>query len=162
MAFFIGPGLKHFGNRFQDVLKKQLSEIRIEQDLVELPALYSFMQDLLIGPAIETMCGPTLIVQNPTFLNDFRKFDYDLLYFFKSCPRWLAPRAWKNRDQIPTSLKSWHAFARDHFDESSIGEDGHDRFYGSPMMRSRQTYLLKMDSIDANALASQDLGLVWA
>jgi len=162
VGFFSGPGLKHFSNRFQSLLRRQISQVDVGHEWIEFADLYSFVQDLLIGPAIEAMCGPTLIAQNPTFVDDFWKFDSDLLYFFKGCPRWLAPRAWRNRNRILGSLKTWHAYAREHFDESCIEADGHDQFHGSPLMRSRQNYLPKIYSLDADALASQDLGLIWA
>ncbi|KAI9879878.1 MAG: hypothetical protein M1830_006730 [Pleopsidium flavum] len=162
VGFFNGPGLKHFGNRFQELLRKQISQLEIGHDWNEFADLYSFIQNLLISPAIEAMCGPTLIGQNPTFVDDFWKFDSNMLYFFRGCPRWLAQRAWKNRDRFLASLKNWHAYARENFEESCIEADGHDRFYGSPLMRSRQSYLPRIDPLDADALASQDLGLIWA
>ena len=107
------------------------------------------------------MCGPVLLDQNPTFVDEFWKFDSDMLYFFKGYPRLFAPRAWRNRTRVLDSLKKWHAYARENYEESCIESDGHDRFYGSPLMRSRQDYLPKVDSLDADALASQGLGLIW-
>ena len=59
-------------------------------------------------------------------------------------------------------MKSWQTYARDNFDESCIEPDGHDRFHGSPLMRTRQDYLSKVESLDSDAIASQDLGLLWA
>ena len=162
VGFFNGPGLKHFGNRFGALLTQGIHQMDLDDDWTEHEDLYTFVQKLLIGPAIEAMCGPVLLAQNPTFIDDFWKFDADMLYFFKGYPRLFAPRAWQNRTRILGSLKRWHAFARDHFEESCIEADGHDRFYGSPLMRSRQDYLPKVDSLYADALASQDLGLIWA
>ena len=162
VGFFNGPGLKHIASRFQELLRKQVSQLEVQHNWVEFMDLYSFIQDLLTAPAIEAMCGPTLLDQSPMFVEDFWRLDKDILSFFKGCPRWLAPRAWKNREKLLASLKNWHAYARENFDESCVEADGHDRFYGSPLMRSRQNYLPKIDSLDADALASQDLGLIWA
>lgn len=61
------------------------------------------------------------------------------------------------------SLIDWHAYAREKFSRVLyIEADGHDPFHGSPLMRKRQSYMSKMDLMDADTLASQDLGFVWA
>lgn len=162
VGFFNGPGLKHFGNRFGALLTRKIGQLDLGTDWTEHEDLYAFVQKLLIDPAIEALCGPVLLEQSPNFVKDFWQFDIDMYYFFKGYPRFLAPRAWRNRTRVLRSLKNWHAFARDNFDDSCIESDGHDRFYGSPLMRSRQEYLPKIDSLDDDALASQDLGLIWA
>lgn len=162
VGFFNGSGLKSMGNRFSDLLISRVKRLDLGHEWTKYQDLYEFIQGLLIGPAVEAMCGPVLLDQNKTFGDDFWKLDHDILYFFKAYPRWIAPRAYQNRDKILQSMKNWHAFARDNFDESCVEPDGHDRFYGSPIMRSRQEYLSNVDHLDADAIASQDLGLLWA
>lgn len=162
VGFFNGPGLKNIAYRFQGLLKARISQLDIAEDWIEFPDLFLFIQDVLTGPVIEAMCGPALIDQCPTFVEDFWKLDGDILYFFKGFPRWLAPRAWRNRDKLLDSVKKWHTYARENFDASFVESDGHDRCYGSPLMRSRQNYPSKVDGLNADALASQDLGLIWA
>lgn len=150
------------GNRFSALLTKEIDQLHLGQEWTEIPDLYGFVQGQLIGPAVEAMCGPALLDQNPTFGDDFWKLDHDIFYYFKAYPKWLAPRAHQNRAKVLNSVKRWHTFARDNFDESCVEPDGHDRFYGSPLMRTRQDYLSKVDSLDSDAIASQDLGLLWA
>lgn len=162
VSFFSGPSSKHIANRLLDSLTKQISRQRIGDEWLECPNLYSFVQALVTGPSIEAMCGPVLMQQNGTFVDDFWKFHKNVLYFVKGCPRWFAPKVWANRDQLLACVKNWHTYAQENFDESSIDADGHDRFYGSPLIRSRQIYLSQIDSFDADAIASQDLGLIWA
>lgn len=87
---------------------------------------------------------------------------HDLYYFFKGYPRWLAPLAYLNRSKLLRSVKDWHSFARDNFQDSYIESDGHDPYYGSALIRARQDFLSQIDSFNADALASQDLGLLWA
>ncbi|KAI4194054.1 MAG: hypothetical protein LQ350_008000 [Teloschistes chrysophthalmus] len=108
------------------------------------------------------MCGPALLQQNPNFERGFWKLDSDIFYFFKAYPWWLVPRASNNRAKLLNGVKRWHDYARSNFTESCIEWDGHDPYYGSPLMRSRQEYLAKIDFLDEDALASQDLGLLWA
>ncbi|KAL8721387.1 MAG: hypothetical protein Q9225_001934 [Loekoesia sp. 1 TL-2023] len=163
VSFFNGPGLKHMGNRFAILLTGRIHELQTGNAWIEHDDLFGFIQRLVIGPAVEAMCGPALFDQNPDFGEAFWKLDSDILYFFKAYPWWLVPRAYRNRRKLLESVKNWHAFASTHFDESSVESDGHDRFYGSPLMRSRHAYLPKIQHLgDADALASQDLGLLWA
>ena len=91
VSFFQGPGLKHIAHRFQDLLRDRVAKLEVTHDWVEFTDLYSFIQDMLTGPAIEAMCGPTLMEQNPTFVDNFWRLDSDILLFFKKFPRWLAP-----------------------------------------------------------------------
>ena len=137
VGFFNGPGLKHIAHRLQDLLKNRLATLEAHSDWVHYTDLYSFIQDLLTGPAIEAMCGPRLLEHNPSFVDSFWELDSDILLFFKGWPRWLAPRAWKNRQRILQCIKDWHAYARANFSEACVEPDGHDEFYGSPLMRSR-------------------------
>lgn len=71
VGFFNGPGLKHFGNRFATLLIRKIRQLDLGTSWVEHEDLYAFVQNLLIGPAIEAMCGPVLLDQNPTFMDDF-------------------------------------------------------------------------------------------
>ena len=162
LGFFSGPTSKNIANRFLDSLRKQISLQEIGDDWLEYPDLYSFTQDLLFRPALEAMCGPVLMQQNATFVEDFWQFHSDVLYFVKGCPRWLAPKVWANRDRLLADVRRWHIYSQKNFRESDIEADGHDRFYGSPLVRSRQDYLSQIDLFDADAIASQDLGLIWA
>ena len=162
LGFFNGPGLASMGNRFAALLMKEISQINIAYEWTDHSDLYRFIQDLLIGPAVKALCGPVLLNQNPTFGDEFWRMDSDMYYFFKGYPRWLASCAYRNRDRVLRSVKDWHSFARENSNDSCIEPDGHDPYYGSGLMRARQDYLSRIEDFDADALASQDLGLLWA
>lgn len=162
LGYFNGPGLMSMANRFSTLLTREISQMDLGLEWTDHGDLYRFIQDLLIGPAVEALCGPILLKQNPTFGDDLWRMDRDIYYFFKGYPRWLVPRAYLNRDKVLRNMKNWHSLARDNFNESLIEPDGHDPCYGSALMRARQEYLSQIDSFDADALASQDLGLLWA
>lgn len=162
VGFFNGAGLKSMGNRFVDLLIKEITMLHLGPQWTEQEDLCAFVQKLFIGPAVEAMCGPILLAQNPDFGNNFWQIDHDMYYFFKAYPKWFAPGAYRNRRKLLNDVKSWHTIARQRFEESSIERDGHDPFYGSPLMRTRQQYLSNVDGLDADAIASQDLGLIWA
>ncbi len=162
LGFFNGPGLMSMGNRFSALLIKEIRQMAVGHEWTEHEDLYGFIQNLLIGPAVEALCGPVLLKQNPTFGDEFWKMNDDIYYFFKGYPRWLVPSAYQNRSKLLRSVKDWHSFARNNFHDSCIEPDGHDPYYGSALMRTRQDYLSQLDSFDDDALASQDLGLLWA
>ena len=162
VGFFNGPGLVSTGNRFSNLLIKEIGQLDIGHEWSDHEDLYRFIQNLFIGPAVQALCGSVLLKQNPNFGDELWKMDHDMYYFFKGFPRWLAPRAYLNRRKLLRSVKDWHSFARDNFHELCIESDGHDPFYGSPLMRTRQDYLSQIKYFDADSLASQDLGLLWA
>lgn len=162
LGFFNGPGLTSMGNRFSALLTKEISRIDVSHEWTDHDDLHRFILNLLIGPAVEALCGPVLLKQNPTFGDELWRMNHDVYYFLKGYPRWFASRAYSNRDKLLRSVKGWHSFARDNFHDSCIESDGHDPHYGSALMRARQDYLSQIDYLDADALASQDLGLIWA
>ena len=162
LGFFNGSGLTSTGYRFSALLTKEIHQLAIDHEWTEHEDLYCFIRNLLIGPAIEALCGPFLLKQNPTFGDELWKMNHDIYYFFKGYPRWLVPSAYINRSKLLRRVKDWHSFARNTFHDSCIEPDGHDPYYGSALMRSRRDYLSQIDSFDADALASQDLGLLWA
>ena len=92
-GFMTGPGLALFTNRFQTLLKMQVSNSGVDQTWQEIPDLFSFLRDMLSTAAITTMCGPSLLALSPNLVQDLWEFDRSLPYFFKGYPSWLAPKA---------------------------------------------------------------------
>ncbi|KAL2041651.1 hypothetical protein N7G274_005435 [Stereocaulon virgatum] len=130
VGFFNSPGLKSMGNRYSNLLIKEVNRLDLSHDWTKCEDLYSFIQNLLIGPTVEAMCGPVLLAQKPTFRKEFWNIDHDIFYFFKAYPRWLAPRAYRNRSKLLNSVKTWHMFARDNCTDDCIEPDGYDQYYG--------------------------------
>ena len=56
----------------------------------------------------------------------------------------------------------WQQHARDHYNDSAIGADGDDPFWGSSFFRERHQIFLEMDGFDHAAIASEDFGAIWA
>lgn len=159
--FMAGKGLKLFANRFQDLLLKQVSKTNIGNEWLEMPDLYSFVQVTLSTAAVEALCGPALLKLSPTWIQDFWEFDKSLPKFLSRFPRLFAPAAYKARGRCLEGIKSWHKYAQENFDESCIEPDGFDPFFGSSLMRSRQKIWANMEPMDADAIASEDLGILW-
>lgn len=161
-GFMTGPGLRILTNRFQALLKSQISKSGIDENWTELPDFFSFFRDMISNAAITAMCGPSLLELNPNLIQDLWEFDRYLPYLFKGYPSWLAPNAWKSRKRCLESLKTWQTFAKNNFNDSCIEADGHDRYFGAPLMRARQQYFSQMPMLNDDDVASQNIGLIWA
>lgn len=160
--FMTGPDLPNLMNRFQCLLKDEIAHSLIDENWTDIPDFFSFFRDIVSTAAVTAMCGPSLIELNPDLIQDLWEFDRLLPYFFKGYPPWLAPKAWKSRKKCLESLQRWQSYCKENFDDSSIEEDGHDRFYGTPLMRSRQLYFTRMPALNDLDLASENIGLIWA
>ena len=160
--FISGPGLRNLTNQFQTMLKSQVSKSGIDENWTELPDFFSFISDMVSIAAITAMCGPSLLELNPNLVQDLWEFGKSLPYLFKGYHSWLALNAWKSRRKWLESLKKWHTFAKNSFNYSIIDSDGHDRYFGSPLIKARQQYFSNMPIISDDDNASENLGLIWA
>ena len=160
--FFAGPGLPNFCRRFQKNLNQQISDTGVNQDWTEMPDLFAFLRDLMSRAAIEATLGPQLLRINPSFIQDLWKFDNSLPYLFRGLPSWLVPQAYAVRKRCLDTIKAWRKFAEENFDDSCIEHDGHDPYFGAPLMRWRNDYFSKIDALSGDAAASEDFGLIWA
>lgn len=161
-GFMSGPGLPVFSRRFQASLRNQIEEAPYSDEWTTIPDIYAFVRDTLSKAAISAMCGPALLELSPFLIDSLWEFDRSLPYFFKGYPSWLAPKAWYHRQRCLDAFKTWQKNAKDNFGERSIDSEGYDPYFGSPLMRARQEYFSKMEDLDENALASENIGLMWA
>ena len=163
VKFLSGPGLSRMFERFSRSLSDRLEAVDVGAEWREIPDLLEFIQ-MEVGTAIlEAITGPQLVAQNPTFVSDLFKYDSAVPTLSKGVPRCIASEAYRTRDKMLHMIKIWHAYARKHFDNNLIDVDGDfDPFWGSEHMRCRQKTLLNVDGFDEDALASSDLGLIWA
>ena len=160
-AFMTGKSLKQFADRFQGLLVGWLDRQPIGAEWTELEDLHGFVQTMLATAGVEAMCGPTLLRLNPGWVHDFWTFDAYLPKFLGGLP-WLRARTgYLARRRCLEGIKAWHRYAQQHFDPSQIAADGHDPCFGSSLMRSRQEMWAKMPAMDADAAASEDLGIIW-
>ena len=101
-----------------------------------------------------------LLSLNPTFVEDFREFDRSISMpmFVMGFPRWLCPTAYKARDRVLQGLKNWHKFAHERSDCTELGSDDGDwdPYFGSRFMKERQSYCMRMDPMNADAVAAED------
>lgn len=113
---------------------------------------------------IESMCGTYILSLNPSLISDFWEFDRRVPLLYKGFPRWLCPSVYKARKRMLVSIKKWHKYGHEHSDCTKIGpaDPDWDPYWGSKLVRARQEYGLRMGTLDADALAAEDLGLLFA
>ena len=157
-----GKYLLSLAQSFQSILENRISNLEVTSGWTDMPDLLSFLQAHMFAAAVEGMCGPYLLALNPDFSEDFWSFDRYMPYILKGYPRILKPTAWRARDNCLKSVKKWHTFVKHHDDDTTQMANAQDPHYGTALMRARQDYFSKMRPMTADAIASADLGLIWA
>lgn len=85
-----------------------------------------------------------------------------LLISVPGIPWFLAPRAYAARKRVVDAVRTWQDYAREHFTDSAIDDNGDDPFWGSSFFRMRQKTFLEMDGFGYDAMHSADFGALWA
>ncbi|TVY84387.1 hypothetical protein LSUE1_G000788 [Lachnellula suecica] len=156
-----GPGLLPTVTRFVTDFTSRLHRLPISEDWTEMDDLAQFCRDVVGSSTIYSLLGPTMLRLNPSFVEDLWKFDSGLESF--KLPSFMIPAVRNNREALVGQFKNWYKYARKHFIESQISEDGDgDPIWGSSLIRHRQKSLLQVDGQDDDSLARVDLGLAWA
>ncbi|KAH9988970.1 cytochrome P450 [Xylariaceae sp. FL0662B] len=163
--------LSHLSERFVETLARNLEVIdakakkgNSQNDWVEVPDLYSFVQRHVGAAAIEVLMGSEILRLHPTLLDDYRTFEQSVPKFARCLPRWLLPQEYKNRDKLLDAIKKWHAHGHAHSDCHRLAaEDPEwDPYFGAKVIKARQDYTGRMKAMNTGACASEDLGLIFA
>ena len=164
LANLSGSALNDLTRRFLENLRHRIFQSSIGSEWVDMPDLYSFLQVELFEASVEAMCGPIIFRLNPDFTKEFWEFDRCMPSLFKGYPRWMVPRSYRALDKALKSVKQWHTFAHEHYDPSQIlaNDENWDEYFGSKLIKERLEYSKKMEPLNADALASEDMGLMWA
>ncbi|KAI1878967.1 hypothetical protein JX265_003144 [Neoarthrinium moseri] len=164
VRFLEGKGLWPFWNRFSVNITGQLHDWRNR-----LGSNWVYCDDLMKLVGSETtvsifnaLCGPYLLKLNPRFLEDYFEFDRNLHTYLQGVPWYLAPKAYAVRKRVLNAVQVWQQHARDNCNDSAVGADSDDPYWGSSFFRERQKIFLDMDGFDYSAIASHDFGAIWA
>lgn len=162
--FLAGQHLLEISERYLTTLKRNLDAINISQEWTEFPDLYHFLQMNVTRSAVETIMGSKILEMHPTLVEDFWTFDSNVPKFLRCMPRWMIPSAYRNRDVLLRKIKEWHAYAHQHSDctKTGHGDPDWDQYFGHKIVKARQEYASKMEPMNAEARASEDLGLMFA
>ena len=163
LRFLTGRSLASFSLRFTTTLRDGLqSYASTNSDWRECPDLFAFMQAHLFPPAVEAMCGTKLLAINPDFVREYWAFNKNLPLLAKGYPRWLYPFAYSARDKCLQSIKKWHKTVSSALQAPVIDPKEWVPEYGAEFIKSRHEIWSKMPFMDANAMAGEDLGMIWA
>ena len=162
--YLSGSGLVRMIELYLKVLKRRIGASQIGSDWVDHPDLYTFLQNEVFRSSVEAMCGPHLLAQSTSFVEDFWAFMSSVPTLFKGLPKWTCPKGHGARGRLLHAIKNWHKIAHEQSDctKTDMTNPEWEMYYGSELIRSRQEYGRGIDFMDADALAAEDLGLLFA
>lgn len=161
--YLSGPDLKPMTNRLMDNIGNQLSSSGIGYDWLEMEDLFAFCQVKLLQASLDAMFGPYLTAINPDFVSDYWKFDKYTPSLLKGFPRFMVPWPWNAREKCLKSLKRYHEYVdRLHHLDGGKEYQGLDPFFGTEFIRKRKEAFSKMEIMNADAIASESLAIIWA
>jgi len=162
--FLTGPGLKPLIARSAETFSRNMLDLDISYEWQERSDLCTWLKELMLRTAVESIFGPNLLALNPNLIQDILEYDSNLSLFGKPIPRWLIPKAYRARDRCIASFKKYHIFLKQHPKKIiPTGDDAHyDSFCGPEFIRLRLEAWSKMDAMTADAQASEDFQFLWS
>ncbi|PQE15500.1 hypothetical protein CJF32_00006861 [Rutstroemia sp. NJR-2017a WRK4] len=160
----MGVGLADLASRYLENLEKELDALSGEsEEWIEIPDLYTLVQNTIFKASTMAICGPHLFELNPTFTDDFWEFDIKVGGLIKGLPRFLVPSSYRVRDRLIDEIMKWHEFAESHIDRKDVELEKKlwEPYYGSKLVRDRARELSQIKGYNDKARAANDLGLIW-
>jgi hypothetical protein len=157
-----GPGLRPTFLRFKRALETGADGAELTNEWTELRDFQKFFQNLFGPSLVESVYGPALHRLSPSFMDDLYDFDDNVPWLARMIPSFIMPRPYRIRNKLGRHFRKWHIYARTHFHESSIYEDGDgDPFWGSAFIRNRHAMFSKVGDHDEDAVVALDIGLAF-
>lgn len=159
-----GPGLAPTLQRYMATFTARIDRLHSSDTEISWRSMddfQSFFHKTMGAALIEALLGPSLLRLNPTFVEDLIEFDNNVPWLARGIPSFIMPKPYSIRNRLREQLKTWHMYARQHFSESSISDEGDgDPFWGSELVRNRHAILNEVGHSDDD-LAATDLGLAF-
>lgn len=157
----LGLSLTPASDLFENTLTESFYSLAISDEWVEFPDLVQFFEEHIGTAIIETLFGSALLAQNPGFIHDLWAYDKVVMSLVKRLPFFWIPEAYRLREKLLLAIKRWHAGLIGNENEGK--EVRNDGVIQTPQaIRDRLRMLLSVDKQDFDAVASTDLGLIWA
>ncbi|ESZ99173.1 hypothetical protein SBOR_0457 [Sclerotinia borealis F-4128] len=159
-----GLRLAELASRFLANLDTELDNLDMEnKEWLEIPDLYSFIQNSIFNASTLALCGPHIFEIIPTLTEDFWNFDSQIGGPLKGVPRFINPGAYKIRDKLVKGIVEWHRSAEAHIDrnDEELEKKSWEPYYGARLVRDRARDLSKVIGLGDEARAANDLGLIW-
>ena len=120
------------------------------------------MQAQLFPCALEAMCGTKLLSINPDFVQEYWAYNKYLPLLAKGYPQWSCPFAYRARDKCLEGIKKWHKIVSSTLHAPITDPKEWVPEYGAEIIKSRHEIWSKMPFMDVDAMAGEDLGMIWA
>ncbi|KAL8643706.1 MAG: hypothetical protein Q9226_008173, partial [Calogaya cf. arnoldii] len=146
--YLSGPNLAATAQIYQTAMKRQLAGVPVEDEWIEMDDLFSFARRLVANSTCETMLGAKFLAQFPDFVDSFYAYNSRIRRLLQGWPMFLIPRAWRARERCIEIMRQWRKTLN------------MEEFDGSPMMVRRWSIFEKWNISD-DAIAAQDLGILW-
>jgi hypothetical protein len=158
-----GNGLTDLASRFMTLLEVGLSKLDVGDEWVDIPDLYSLIQHKVFEASTTAVCGPHIFNLNPDFTTVFWEFDTHLPGLFKGLPRWMIPKAFSVRNKLKNAVMKWHNYANEHFDwnDPELAKQEWEEYFGAKLMRDRQREHNRVEGMNTEGIAANDLGMIW-
>ena len=161
--YLSGPHLMSLASRFQRDFRSHLEAVSHPPGWHVKTDLYGFVYDIMFPTQIRVLFGTSFIDLNPTFAGDFREFHKGLPFLLRRYPRWMVPKAWDARERCLRSVKKWHVHVQENqANATKLSDEEWTLIYGSRLISVRQEMHSKMTALDPDAIASSELGIIWA
>ncbi|KAL9114779.1 MAG: hypothetical protein Q9227_001459 [Pyrenula ochraceoflavens] len=162
--FFSGQSMWTMSETFVSIMQRDLEKLPIDNDWVEIPDLYHFLQQHVARSTIETIIGPSILEYYPSLPEDFWEFDHYIPSFTKCIPRIFMPSAFDVRKRLLEKIKCWQ---RNFLSETGLSNpDEMDPSSAnapvSSLMKAREHTYRKMHFMNEDSRASETLGLIFA
>lgn len=162
-VFLSGSYLQIMALHFQHHLRHRLHAFSPRQEWVEKTDLYSFIYGMIFTTQIEVLFGKYFLLLNPDFTSDFREFHNGIPSLLRAYPSWMIPKAWHARERCLKSIKRWHKYRlKLEKNDAKIFNIERHLFYGSDYIEERKRIHTAMEPLDEDAIASSELGVIWA
>ncbi|KAL8826675.1 MAG: hypothetical protein Q9191_003650 [Dirinaria sp. TL-2023a] len=159
--FLSGPDLAPLATRFSNNISQRLEQLEVTQEWSDVPDLYAFVQEHVFHASVEAIFGSSIFELNPEFSKDFAKFEAHVPELAKGYPRFLNRGAYKARDRCIAGVKKWQSFLNDQKRTGTVPCNDYDPQFGSRLVQRRHSAFAKMEPMNADARASEDLALIW-
>jgi hypothetical protein len=163
VKYMSGNRVKPITERLMETITKSMLNSGIGGVWLEMDDLFEFYKVKLLHASLNCMFGEYLTALHPSFVDDYWKFDECTPTLVKGLPSFMVPRSWAARRKCLQSLKHWKAYVEKLADaDDRTSYHGHDPHFGSELIRQRHEAFNKMEPMNADSIASEDLAIMWA
>lgn len=161
--YLAAPYLGPLAERYLRFFRESVDRLVIGEDWMDHPDLYAFLQLTVSRANVEAMMGSDILKVNPGLIEHFWQAKRNAPAYFRGWPRWLVPRAFRERDRVVDEIAKWqeHALANANVMQTGPGDPDWEPVLGSRYEKARLQYMLKMKPLTARVRASEDWGLMF-